>query len=1714
MNFENLVREDRIDLPENLPTVKSVVEAQEVGMWDGAASAMADILPNVALNIGSTVTTGYFGSVGRAQIEAAAVEAKELGVPIDDPKRFAQDQETRARENAKEWRRLAREEYTPDPNATGIVAQVIHGVGTELGKAAAATVASLGNPAMAATVYGGMHGVETYNRLRDEGVDEDTALDAGVGAFAAGTLGMAIPGSLGATRLRSAIYGATVNPISNIAEDTTIKTILDNADYSKLAGAIDPFDPLNLAIASVVGGGFGAMGWRAPDRIPRTDGTPDVAPEPAARSTGAAADTPSVRSDATARLEARVDAEQRPAARTETSAPAEDARPSVASVEVEEVRRASSMRQSEGGVMLQNRNRGTFSSIAQMNKIAASPDYDRVSVSRDFAQGAPVVAFVHDIPDTQIGRVERVTASDGSKMSMRYAVMEADTILTSNRVDGTRVEDYGTSDYHVTIAGNGRVAGITEAYRRGTANKYKADMVSDAEAVGIDPKIIEGMRQPVLVRLMTDRDASRADIAQLSNETGTKGFDATEQAENDAASIDVAALAFDEEGNITPEAVAQFVALLPDNSGVIDRGGVPNNMARPRLERAIFQRVYGRPYLTSLLTDTEGGGRIVSVLMRVAPKMLQLEESGDLDFRNDLVAAAIEIYEARAGGARMSLRELADQRPLGRTPETQAFLDYFAANPTKVNEPVRIFNELADWATANRYDPTSMFVDESPVATRVDLMAEFADLAGVDVDPTVLAQIGATVSREQAIEKVRTKISEQLAETGMDAEQVEAQATLWTGAVMRLAAQNGVEPLDILPKIKLSDGVGGADSFGQIIGIQGATNLRNVGADIPYLDVAETMEAQGKSAAEIRLATGWERGADGNWRYEIPDFRLKDGWSEEWVEDAGNVLRKDLSDVVDAPELFSAYPQLAQLNVELGRLSGDTAGYFAVGSNTIRLPRTATTSPDATLSTLIHEVQHAIQSIEGFATGASPNVMEPKDLLLWRDMGRLRELRRSEAWQEYDRQVKGLDPWEASEEELRALDELGNHPDVRSVLSEVERLRETWGYSEPISRAINSDDWEPFGAVGQEINASDPNFQTDRYFRVAGEVEARNAQSRREMKPKDRRAITLEETESIPRDRQIVKVYRGQNLSVGDQVEFARTLREWTSEETLSRARGKSREQIFEEFDNTLTPIAFIPEDFLPYIFVNELSDNRVYSSQAYFVDHAVNNHGQDILPSDYFRIQEILSEPDEVILDRRKGEDKAIFTKQYGRNFLVVVKIEQGADGHLQMYKTLHKTRKKKPYPTLDRAPLPVYAHRSKADVSQFVRIEEPRYTPGGDNFSGRDSQGDIVAQRVEDVNGRELRGAFSPSENRITLTPNANITTFSHEMGHWWLSNAVELSKRADVNPELRRDVRKLFDLWGVKDQADWDALGVEGQRRFHEQFASWVEEYLVTGRPPSPSLQGLFEKFRRWILDLYRDFRAHLNERYRSEFGEDLPELSDEVRDILERNLIYEDARETALREFNPTATAQDAARYAAYQRTVREDQPVDMSDARELQESLFTEADAKFALDTGEKISIQAPIDVDRANGEVQRLRENLNMPESLELRAPDEGMPVHEIPTRTREEIEAARAEETVGAAQEKIAQGFQELIGLPVEGEGAEAQSHTSVSSEDARIQSRAKSILEESPDMAVLPDGDKDVRSAADVMAEVERDAAEDDKWANLLETTAVECILKNRGI
>lgn len=61
----------------------------------------------------------------------------------------------------------------------------------------------------------------------------------------------------------------------------------------------------------------------------------------------------------------------------------------------------------------------------------------------------------------------------------------------------------------------------------------------------------------------------------------------------------------------------------------------------------------------------------------------------------------------------------------------------------------------------------------------------------------------------------------------------------------------------------------------RFIGEKGAANLDRVEEATTRLDnlaIAREMESSGKEAKAIKMATGWERGADKKWRYEVEDF--------------------------------------------------------------------------------------------------------------------------------------------------------------------------------------------------------------------------------------------------------------------------------------------------------------------------------------------------------------------------------------------------------------------------------------------------------------------------------------------------------------------------------------------------------------------------------------------------------------------------------------------------------------------------------------------------------------------------------------------------------------------------------------------------------------------------------------------------------------------------
>ena len=261
------------------------------------------------------------------------------------------------------------------------------------------------------------------------------------------------------------------------------------------------------------------------------------------------------------------------------------------------------------------------------------------------------------------------------------------------------------------------------------------------------------------------------------------------------------------------------------------------------------------------------------------------------------------------------------------------------------------------------------------------------------------------------------------------------------------------------------------------------------------LSVAKDMEKNKKKAKTIKAATGWERGADGKWRYEMPDVVLRD--PKEWV----NKKTLTLSDIVEKPndlfkeypELFDAYPELKDMKILKGRAK--SGGVFYNNAITLNLGyiREAIksgwdtyykTSTRLLKATLVHEVQHYIQEQEGFAQGGNSEMIVDKNAL--DAIAKLRADKDAVAKEFY-----AMSP----EEQQRRKYEINNR--YNDLTKQIERL-------------------EKSSRIGY-----------DGYKRLSGEVEARNVSARLNMTPEERRKTLAESTEDVARKDQIF-------LGVGD----------------------------------------------------------------------------------------------------------------------------------------------------------------------------------------------------------------------------------------------------------------------------------------------------------------------------------------------------------------------------------------------------------------------------------------------------------------------------------------------------------------------------------------------------------------------------------------------------
>jgi hypothetical protein len=182
--------------------------------------------------------------------------------------------------------------------------------------------------------------------------------------------------------------------------------------------------------------------------------------------------------------------------------------------------------------------------------------------------------------------------------------------------------------------------------------------------------------------------------------------------------------------------------------------------------------------------------------------------------------------------------------------------------------------------------------------------------------------------------------------------------------------------LDWIQSVKrLKDGLDGQSERYAAAGINAAT------ADNGQHQEAERMEKAGETREAIWRKTGWWKGPDGKWRFEIDDskMRMKIASASEIADrsqandpqktyaDMGVSDGVQLSEVIDHPDLFKAYPELKGVVVYPTRNAN--AGQYSNGVKSIGWSTRIFGS--AAKSTLVHEIQHYIQNAENFETGSS-----------------------------------------------------------------------------------------------------------------------------------------------------------------------------------------------------------------------------------------------------------------------------------------------------------------------------------------------------------------------------------------------------------------------------------------------------------------------------------------------------------------------------------------------------------------------------------------------------------------------------------------------------------------------------------------------------------------------------------------------------------------------
>ncbi|URC15457.1 lysin containing a beta/gamma crystallin motif [Octadecabacter Antarctic BD virus 1] len=191
-------------------------------------------------------------------------------------------------------------------------------------------------------------------------------------------------------------------------------------------------------------------------------------------------------------------------------------------------------------------------------------------------------------------------------------------------------------------------------------------------------------------------------------------------------------------------------------------------------------------------------------------------------------------------------------------------------------------------------------------------------------------------------------------------------------------------------------------------------------------------------------------------------------------------------------------------------------------------------------------------------------------------------------------------------------------------------------------------------------------------------------------------------------------------------------------------------------------------------------------------------------------------------------------------------------------------------------------------------------------------DQYGDEFFQRKPDgPRGSILLPTQEGAAPLINLFEGADLSTFLHESGHYFLHMLQDIAKRGEQSESMVADWTTINAWWAdnidgiatdggvTQDQVKaYLRRGTTGDpdidrkvnTGLQEQWARAYETYLMSGKAPSNALRSSFEAFSAWLISVYRRVKGDLN-----------VNVSDEMRGVFDR-LLATDAEIADARQQN--------------------------------------------------------------------------------------------------------------------------------------------------------------------------------------------------------------------